>query len=798
MYGLVGVALVAVGGCAVGADVDVVAEEIRIPRGSSQSLEFRAMATEGTTVLLEIVARMDAKGLGGSMFFMELEINGKPVQAAVTRTACRLINRPLISPVALDLPSSWYGHGGWRVVYAPDFEAAKAQAFYEDDPYRLVLDVTDLVKTDAPNHLRVANTASDELAARLTAEMDLIIGSVEVHTQPGASPTLTATGPREQVINRGEPGAGPARYRGQLHRGGGLEITVEGRRLLLETHISYPNAGFSRLLPDDEADREGQDDWRVSLSGSRTDGTVTAEGADYKLVRRVQSGLTHVAIADEITNRNEEASLGLIVKHAVALKPFPEADVRLAGNDEPSVNEYYSPPNPSVHIALDDIGIGMICEDDVFRSQARLWFDPATVSAGLRTDMLYLGPGESHTLRWSIYPVASPGYYDFINLVRQDWGSNYTVEGPWCFFTPDQIVDMPLEELRTRLERLGIRYACSWGGWVDPKHDPKRIGFGCEVLEEYWADYRDRLRQAVAKFREASPGTKVLVYYDSQRDTHANAGELFPDSKLTNSAGDHVSTDWGGRYSLTWSMVATLGGSFGKAMLDVVDAYMDEIGADGLYWDEMENVAYGQPLLTYDQPDGHTCLLDPETYTVKQEVGLTTLLGEGHRLAVIDKVRGKGGTLMGNGPTTTRGLLERHVQRMVEIQHNDTWCYEGNLDSPLGYASSREDFGNVTRALGMATLLVGTRLDYQYDMSPYLFPFTPIELHPGYLLGKERIVTMHSGRYGWGDREDCIVRTFDENGKLRDTKHVQLQEGRLPVELAEGEVAVLERVDQEE
>jgi hypothetical protein len=27
---------------------------------------------------------------------------------------------------------------------------------------------------------------------------------------------------------------------------------------------------------------------------------------------------------------------------------------------------------------------------------------------------------------------------------------------------------------------------------------------------------------------------------------------------------------------------------------------------------------------------------------------------------------------------------------------------------------------------------------------------------------------------------------------------VQLQEGRLPVELAEGEVAVLERVDQEE
>ena len=78
---------------------------------------------------------------------------------------------------------------------------------------------------------------------------------------------------------------------------------------------------------------------------------------------------------------------------------------------------------------------------------------------------------------------------------------------------------------------------------------------------------------------------------------------------------------------------------------------------------------------------------------------MTTLLGEGHRLGVIDRVRAKGGTLMGNGPTATRKLLAKKVQRMVEIQHNDTWCYEGNLDSPLGYASSRMDFGNWTRAM---------------------------------------------------------------------------------------------------
>lgn len=243
-------------------------------------------------------------------------------------------------------------------------------------------------------------------------------------------------------------------------------------------------------------------------------------------------------------------------------------------------------------------------------------------------------------------------------------------------------------------------------------------------------------------------------------------------------------------------MFASLDNAFGKAVLEVVDAYMDEIGADGLYWDEMENVAYGYPYLTYSRPDGRSCILDLQTYTPKVEVGLTTLLGEGHRLAVIDRVREKGGTLMGNGPTTTRALLGRKVQRMVEIQHNDWWCYEGNLDSPLGYGSSRRDFGNVTRALKMATLLVGTALDYPHEFSRYTFPFTPIELHHGYLLGQERIITLHSGRYGWpGETVAATLHLFGADGKLVSSEDVTVGGGdaRLPVELSEGQVAVIER-----
>ena len=769
------------------------AQEFTIARGTSETVELPRLGSAAGTVLLDIQARMDSAGLGGSSFFMDLHLNGQPVQAAKTRMVCRLTNRPLVSLVAPELPSAWYGSvGGWRVLYSPDFEGAKAQTFYEGDPYRLVLDVTDLVDPPLPNTLTITNTASADMAARLNSRMDLVIGSATLRKAPGVSPTLTAADRHEHVINRGEPGAGPAEYRGELLSGGGFAISAAGKRYVFRSEVSYPNAGFHRLAA---AAEDG--DWAPTVTASAEGGAVVARCPQYGLERTARFLPRRVEVSDRLTNLDGANGLGLLVRHSVELKGHTSAAVRLAGNADPAVNEYYSPSNPSVYLAEGDLGLGLICEDDVFRNQAVLFFDPQEVTAGLRTEMLYLGPGESHELKWSVYPVASRDYYDFINLVREDWGANYTVEGAWCFFTPDMILERPVEELKQSLERLGVRYACSWGGWVDPKADPHRIGFGAEVLSEYWADYRARLKAATEKLHAAKRDVKVLIYYDSQRDTHAGSGAVYPDSRLTNAAGVHDSTEWGGQYSLTWSMFATLGNSFGKAMLGVVDAYRDEIGADGLYWDEMENVAFGYPLLTYAQPDGRSCLLDPATYTVRQQVGVTTLLGAEHRAAVVARVRAKGGFVMGNGPTAVRRLLDLHVQRMVEIQHNDVWCYEGNLDSPLGYGSSELEFSNVTRALGLATLLVGTRLDYPFDFSRYTFPFTPIELHQGYLLGKERIITLHSGRYAWpGETVRAVVRTFAADGALKNAEGpvTVAPDRRVEADLGEGGIAVIERV----
>jgi hypothetical protein len=611
--------------------------------------------------------------------------------------------------------------------------------------------------------------------AALAKEIDLIKNEIQV------------------VINRGTPGAGPAKYAGLLMPGGGFKLMIAEQSLNFSSFISYPNAGINELTSADNPASGGQTGFKITTRPSPGGGQVIAIGPDYRITRTVRFTQRKVEITDQITNLRQDARLGLMFNNVVKLDGM-DAKVRLAGIPDNSINYYYSPGNPSVYLALPNLGLGLICEDDVYRNQASLFFDNDRKLAGLRTDKLCLPAGGSYTLKWSVYPVASNDYYDFINLVREDWGSNYTVEGAWTFFNPDTIISTPMEKIREQFMRIGIKRACSWGGWVDIKRDPKRIGFGTGVLEDYWADYRGRLRLASEKIHQAVPDCKVYVYYNTQRDTSGDGNERFKDSWLTDEKRKQLSTNWSGAYSLTRSVVATLQNSFGKAMLSVVNQYLKEMKIDGLYWDEMEGIGYGRPLVTYNVGDGYSCELDPKTYTVKREIGINTIMGEDHRLAVIKRVRDNGGDFMGNGPTSTKKILALHPQRMIEIQHNDYWNYEGNLQSPLGYAGSRPDFGNWVRSLQMATLLVGTRYDYAYDIEAYVFPFTPIELHPGYLLGRERIIFTHSGNYGWPGTKFLVqTRYFDSNGKLteRDFKTKIDSEARTEVEIEKGEAAVL-------
>jgi DNA-binding ferritin-like protein (Dps family) len=51
------------------------------------------------------------------------------------------------------------------------------------------------------------------------------------------------------------------------------------------------------------------------------------------------------------------------------------------------------------------------------------------------------------------------------------------------------------------------------------------------------------------------------------------------------------------------------------------------------------------------------------------------------------------------------------------------------------------------------------------QLTRYMYPMTPVELHGGYVIGEERIITKVSGLYGWGDASQHEVHVFDDTGR---------------------------------
>jgi hypothetical protein len=773
-----------------------------IPLSETHKFQFGTVSQADTTVLLKIRTRMDLPTLLGSMNFLRIKMNGREVVAAKGRYAHRILNKPLASPVTSDLTVRWYDTAGWTVVYAPDFQLALTQKHYVGDPYLYVLDVTDLTNPIAENRMEITNTATLDFVQSNKLpndKLDMVIGSMEIETKPERSKMMDTEDLPAPFINRGEPAAKPAAYRGEILPGGGIALKVGKSTYRFDSKFSFPDAGFNRLAAG-PVSTAGQKDWKVIRNGN----TVKAQGSDYSIVRTVEFKPNRITVSDAITNKHKDAPLGLSVRHELDMNAIKDVPVRLAGNPDPAMTEYHSYGNPSVHFTIPEGGLGMITEDEVLRHQSKLYtaLDEPTGNTvgGIRTDMLRLAPGETYTTSWSIYPVAGPDYYDFVNQVRNDWGANYTVYGTWIWGWLETS-KLSVEEIRARVKRQGIRYFIGpdWAEWSPNT----RIAFGSDVFSDYWKKRRQENLDQLKKLRQVSPDIKILGYYNAMRDTSDDVEQRYADSMQVDEAGKPLTTLWPytGATNASHTMVPTLKNSFGKAMVEVARRYKTDMQLDGIYWDEMEGILFGEILTTYNNFDGHSCLLDPKTWRIKREVGIVPLASLDFYNAVQRIAMEKGGTLLSNGPTGNKGTLKLRAQRMTEVQHNDYYAYEGNLQPPLGYMSWSDNWDNNLRVIQMATLpAVGFRSELPHDIAGFLFPFTPIELHRNYLLGKERIVAAQSGNFGWSNERALVqVHHFDNTGKLTKTDFATKvgAEARTSVTLNPKEAIILERLPAE-
>jgi hypothetical protein len=201
-------------------------------------------------------------------------------------------------------------------------------------------------------------------------------------------------------------------------------------------------------------------------------------------------------------------------------------------------------------------------------------------------------------------------------------------------------------------------------------------------------------------------------------------------------------------------------------------------GCEGVYWDEFEYSRYQYHYDDFSRPtglpwDGVSADIDPRSMKISRLKSSVTLISQPFRLALARRIM-EHHLLVGNGQPHTRTMTKLHFPRFVEtgsISH----CATATLYTPIALGDHLTERSEVDAYHVMLRALDFGCVYYWYHdlhvipthvaLTHYMFPITPVELHEGYIIGQERIVTNRSGLFGWGDSSRHEVHVFDDQGR---------------------------------
>jgi hypothetical protein len=719
-------------------------------------------------VRLSLEARRHVPAFSGSNPFMDVFVNGKQVVAE------HLLNKRNSFKMANGMEMTWCGTLGypsrWRVIHAPDFQAAltNQDSPYsigpEDEPYRFVFDISKFAQP-GENDIRVSH-AQHELIVEPTT---MVVRQVKVEIGPPIAPPATAiapppTGPLPRIVAGGPR---PVAMIARQSAGGVIDVQTGGAHFQVRTRMSLPDSAWR------EADGEPGDA-----------NSVTWQAGAWRVERRITVLDDHIEVDDTLTNTSDELA-GVMIEHGgVANAPPPPEAVYIAGSRAVGERDAeQKPANPAAFAMLGDVGVGVIAEDDVFRVHIESFTDGERF--GIADRSLGLAPGDRVTLEWSIYPVLPRAqqpalliesnwpsmYWDFVNAVRRNWESNLTIDGPFIFEFDWEKPDHEPMDYAAWMRQRGMRIVAS----DIPRQPDGKIAHGTGILDV--PQWRDAARRWVRQLESTAAGIDSLAYFHAQISNERGSREKYSDSRLLDAAGNHLVYP-SNRIDIPL-YVPTLDNSYGEALLRAVDVFIHDIGFSGLYWDQ---VCYSVYPWAYGEPwDGVSVQINRRTHAVSRKASSVSLITQPLRLAIIDRLHDAGKYLMGNSQPHTRTMLDRNIVRFAETGglHHLTKVHFG---CPLGLGnyklenSYQNTYINARRILEHGAVYCGHLYRYpvpDWNFVSVLYPTTPVEIHAGYVLAAERIMTVTSGIFAFPDGACADVYVIDGEGhRLRDSDMV--------------------------
>jgi hypothetical protein len=563
----------------------------------------------------------------------------------------------------------------------------------------------------------------------------------------------------------------------KLATGGAISIRVAGQTLAISTRTSEPNGQWLQSSTDD--------------SPAAAHGSVRHahwKGTTHKVDRTITVLSDHIHVTDTISNSTAKL-LGVIVEHRLTLSNAL-AKRRLLGGRKvfKAQQRRASPGNPTAIVESESVSVGLAADDDVFRVQSEEFSEPDAV--GLADRRLALPPNSARTLEWDVY--VSPGdYWDVINALRRNRGSNFTIPGPLALEPMPDGKRTP-DEYRTWLDARRLQVVVS--GQTTFKDGSLAEGTAIPLANE-WCN---GARNWITKIASVRSDVRTLVYLHSQISTEPGAVAKYADARLYDASGAPILSPYREPLPL---YVATETGSYGRALTRTAQFLLDDLGAAGIYNDAF---SYDTAPFAYTKSwDGCTVEIDAASHTTERTLSSVTLLQQPWKVNLARMVAARKKLLVGNGPLETRTALQLRVPTFVE-----TISYSSMLDAHLSapWGLGNHDLTQSPRARAtMARRILdygGVYCTYEWRDEPTTIPFvekfypiTPIEIREGVVIGKERIITNRSGLFGWLDDGAAEPHVFDADGAETSADGVKLvqENGRTLVEvrLKPDEFAVL-------
>ena len=692
--------------------------EFRVQGGQETKVIFPArLAAPGEEAVLTLRARMDYEKPAGCNAALRLSLNGKPVVAR------RMLNKP---QRAQSRGGDIYSLGAGEnlvLFYSPDFLAPDSDPYYGlaagYPACYFELRVTDLLVANE-NALTIANTAGKDYTL-VAAEGKIDYRPAQAAAAAGAA---APTGDLPVIV----PAASQLReFTARELPENVVEVVSGGETFTFQTRYAVPN------------------------------GWTTAATEQFSLARSIEPGAEAVVVTDTLKNLSD-APLPLAHQTTAAFTP---TKVWLGGLEQPDgAGQTTAPMNPTVCATKGNAGVGLLPLDDVYRVHAEARAGEGVIALADRH--LVLAPGKSYTCSWAILPFdAAEGYWGFINGARRLLDVNFEIDGGFAFLRNGPLTDAwSDQQLGDFIRFKDAKYLCAsiahpmYNGTYSHGTSFQRI-----ALDSYVTSFE--------RWRALSPERKCLVYFHCFIDVVEDGPTLFADARHLNADGSQA--DYGDAVNKLY--VPLDDNSYGPAVAKNIDLIFDTTKADGVYWDEQE---YSRFYYTYAEPwDGYSGDIDPTTHALIRKKSSVTLITEAWRLALAKKILARG-PLIANGPCLTQARRALKFPAFVETGSISN-CTQAHLYSPIALGDhlterSEEDaYGVMLAALDFGCVYHWyndmTVLPTHPHLTSYMFPITPIELREGCIIGKERIVTNRSGRYGWGDASAHEAHVFDASGR---------------------------------